>query len=419
MIDKHKNSGDPHPYLRNTNVHWFRFELDSIKTMLLEESELPTFSLEKGDVLICEGGHGIARTAVWDGQIQGMMFQKALHRVRPSEKLDPHFFAFCLRIYEAEGILQRYYTGAAIPHFTGRSLAKVIFPLPPLPEQRRIVARVDQLMARVDKLESLLASARDTARDLLDALVATMTKGDAPTSSAGTMSSAPSKVVGHDPNAKLARHGEAAGLFGQPDEEAERTHRAGLATAYLVKHSRGDRHYGRTKLEKQAHFVQYHAGVAVGRRPVRDRLGPVDHALLLAAERFAHQREAFTTHDPGDGSRVSYTPGPQIDVVAAEAEAWFGDRKPEVDRLLKLLKPLTTKRCEILATAYAAWNDLLIDDPGSDPRDTAIMSQCRDHWHESKKSIRKEHWQWALNSLRENAIVPTGEGPRVAATAAR
>ena len=45
------------------------------------------------------------------------------------------------------------------------------FLLPPLAEQRRIVAKVDQLMALVDNLEAELAASRATAAKLLDAIV--------------------------------------------------------------------------------------------------------------------------------------------------------------------------------------------------------------------------------------------------------
>ena len=44
-----------------------------------------------------------------------------------------------------------------------------------LPEQRRIVAKVEQLMALVDALETQLAASRATAANLLSALVAELT----------------------------------------------------------------------------------------------------------------------------------------------------------------------------------------------------------------------------------------------------
>jgi hypothetical protein len=57
-------------------------------------------------------------------------------------------------------------TGAGIPHFTGRSLDKVVFPLAPLAEQRRIVAKVDQWMVLVGQLGSQLAASLATGEKL-------------------------------------------------------------------------------------------------------------------------------------------------------------------------------------------------------------------------------------------------------------
>ena len=57
-------------------------------------------------------------------------------------------------------------------------------PLPPLAEQRRIVAKVEQLMALVCELETQLAASRATAANLLSALVAELTTARVPVPSA-------------------------------------------------------------------------------------------------------------------------------------------------------------------------------------------------------------------------------------------
>jgi type I restriction enzyme S subunit len=172
MLDKAKNKGKQYPYLRNTNVHWFDIRLDDLKTIPLDDAEFEEYRLKDGDVLICEGGHGIGRTAVWRGTgSENLVFQKALHRVRSGTQLHPDFFAQCCFVYFDAGIMQTYFTGVGIPHFTGRALSKLVFPLPPLAEQHRIVAKVDALMALCDRLEAALTAADTTRARLLEALL--------------------------------------------------------------------------------------------------------------------------------------------------------------------------------------------------------------------------------------------------------
>ncbi len=62
-----------------------------------------------------------------------------------------------------------------MPKINQTTLKSLPLPIPPLAEQRRIVAKVDQLMALVDALETQLAASSATAANLLSALVAELT----------------------------------------------------------------------------------------------------------------------------------------------------------------------------------------------------------------------------------------------------
>jgi len=171
MLDKAKNSGQPYRYLRNTNVHWFDVRFDELKSLRLEPSEVEKYLLRDGDVLICEGGHGIGRTAVWREQEPNVVFQKALHRVRPGHLLASDFFAMCVSVYFDAGVLQNYFTGVGIPHFTGKALSKLVFPLPPIAEQHRIVAKVAALITLCGQLEAELTSTEADSGRLLEAVL--------------------------------------------------------------------------------------------------------------------------------------------------------------------------------------------------------------------------------------------------------
>jgi len=174
MLDAQKNRGELKPYLRNTNVQWMRFELDDVKDMRVEEREVEELRLKTGDLLICEGGEP-GRCAIWRDEVGEMYFQKAIHRVRPCDAVTSEYLALNLQIDCANGVLDGFFTGATIKHLTGRSLATYPIPIPPLAEQRRIVAKVEQLMALVDALETQLADSREKGQKLLEAVVSELT----------------------------------------------------------------------------------------------------------------------------------------------------------------------------------------------------------------------------------------------------
>ncbi|MFA4825650.1 MAG: restriction endonuclease subunit S [Methanoregula sp.] len=170
MLDKAKNQGMLTPYLRNTNVRWFGFDLSDIKNIKATDNEREELSLQHGDVLICEGGEP-GRCAIWKGPEKKYIFQKALHRVRVGDQLLPEWLCFCLKDAMNSGRLSEQFTGSTIKHLTGVSLKQFLFPLPPLAEQHRIVAKVDALMALCDALELRLKERATIQSKFADAVV--------------------------------------------------------------------------------------------------------------------------------------------------------------------------------------------------------------------------------------------------------
>jgi type I restriction enzyme S subunit len=81
------------------------------------------------------------------------------------------FFLKALKASADDGRLAESFTGTGIKHFTGKGLSAYRFPLPPLAEQHRIVAKVDELMAVCDQLEAQLTTAQTDSRRLLEAVL--------------------------------------------------------------------------------------------------------------------------------------------------------------------------------------------------------------------------------------------------------
>jgi type I restriction enzyme S subunit len=116
---------------------------------------------DSGDVLIsCSGSVG--RVAVVDRDGAYAMVRSAA-LVKPSqEHVDSRFLALCLRSPLVQHqIAVRSRQSAQANLFIGQ-IASLACPLPPLAEQHRIVARVDDLMSLLDRLEQHLVAKRDT-----------------------------------------------------------------------------------------------------------------------------------------------------------------------------------------------------------------------------------------------------------------
>ena len=143
-LDKAKNKGELKPYLCSINVYWDGIDLTTVKEARLEEGELPKYLLKPGDLLICEGGD-VGRSAVWEST-QEMYYQNALHRVRFYGGINPHFFQLLLECYKGNLILDTYSKGMTIKHLVQTALNAIIFPLPPLAEQNRIVDAIHRLL---------------------------------------------------------------------------------------------------------------------------------------------------------------------------------------------------------------------------------------------------------------------------------
>lgn len=177
MLDAAKNKGEPTLYLRNVSVRWFEFDLDTLTEIKATKDDKIKFDLRDGDLFVCEGGEP-GRAAVWNKGKNNYIFQKAIHRIRLIEFVNPYWVLYNLKVDADAGNLETLFTGTGIKHLTLKSLSKYPVAIPPIGEQKEIVRIVEQLFAFADKIEVRYTKAKAMMDKLPQSILAKAFRGE-------------------------------------------------------------------------------------------------------------------------------------------------------------------------------------------------------------------------------------------------
>lgn len=140
-------NGTIRKFITTSNLYWDEFDFTKVKEMPFTDKELERCTVQKGDLLVCEGGD-CGRSAVWKYD-EEVCIQNHVHRLRPYQPVDIYYFYYLFYLYKNTGKLRG--RGVAIQGLSNDAIHRVIVPLPPLAEQKRIVAKIEELLPLVDR----------------------------------------------------------------------------------------------------------------------------------------------------------------------------------------------------------------------------------------------------------------------------
>lgn len=168
------------PVYRMGNIVSGRLTDENLKYVDASIDDLPGLYLKTDDILFnrTNSYELVGKAGIYTGPDDTATFASYLIRIRlPDTLLFPPFYSVAMNApyYRQTQIEPEVVQQCGQANFNGTKLASTVVPIPPLAEQRRIVAKVEQLMALVDALETQLAASRATAANLLSALVAELT----------------------------------------------------------------------------------------------------------------------------------------------------------------------------------------------------------------------------------------------------
>ena len=164
------------PYLRVANVYANELRLEEIEYIGVADRELDKLLVRQGDLLIVEGNGSpdqIGRVALWDGSIENCVHQNHLIKVRFGSRVVPQWALTWLLSPGGRREIESVSSSTSGLHTlsTGK-VARLPIPVPPVPEQRRIVAEVDRRLSIVREVEAEVDANLKRAQALRQAVLA-------------------------------------------------------------------------------------------------------------------------------------------------------------------------------------------------------------------------------------------------------
>jgi type I restriction enzyme S subunit len=174
-------SGSDWGVLKVSAVSWGIFKPEENKALPQGMTSRPDCEVKAGDFLLSRANTEelVARSVVVDQTPPRLMMSDKIVRFTFPAEIERAF----INLANMSDPSRAYYvrnasgTSSSMKNIGREVMCNLPIPLPPLAEQRRIVAKVEQLMALVDALEKQLQESRERGAKLLEALVAELTAG--------------------------------------------------------------------------------------------------------------------------------------------------------------------------------------------------------------------------------------------------
>ena len=134
--------------IQNGDVLW-----ETVPFCNIKENEINTYLLNKNDILFARTGGTVGKSFLVKETPYPAIYAGYLIRTRYSDMLSAKYMKYFMEsnLYWLQ--LKDGTIATAQPNCNGKTLGKMILPLPPLSEQNRIVSRIEELMAAIDKFE--------------------------------------------------------------------------------------------------------------------------------------------------------------------------------------------------------------------------------------------------------------------------
>ncbi len=254
-------------------------------------------------------------------------------------------------------------------------LSELLYPIPPTDEQSAIVEYIDNTIAKANAA----ISGKKAQLDMLDAYKKSLIYEYVTGKKETPFSLHSEEIIGLDPHVIMA----------------------GMVIDQL-----GHALLGKTQLQKVLYLFDAYLGLNSTTQYYRFEHGPYDlnfdHYLNTLVENGWFRRIS--------GKAEKYEKGSKHEEFRSRYENAFSQYKEGMIRLVSFVKGLKyTRQIERIATAFAVWNDLLLDG-NNNPTDADIIHRIQTAWTPNKANTAEDTWKNTLDKMRRQGIIPKGSG---------
>lgn len=191
-----------------------------------------------------------------------------------------------------------------------------------------------------------------------------------------------------------------------PKRTANIHFRRSVFAAEIVQRLHQEPTFGHVKCQKLIFLCEKRCSVDTGSTYRRQAAGPYDNRALRSIDSQLKKQQWYEARKGDKGYR--YVPLAKAGGHSGYFNRYFGNVASRFDEIIDIFRTAKTDQCEIVATLYAAWEDLLTT--GNQVTDNQIVEQVLHHWHPSKQKITEERWRRALGWIKAKGLTPVTRG---------
>ena len=295
------------------------------------------------------------------------------------ESFDTNYLYYLLC---SENIFKQYVAmaaGSSVQNLTKEKVANLEVIIPSFPEQTAIATILSDMDAEIEALQAKLSKAQLIKHGAMQQLLTGQIRL--------VNTSLQSQLISENKVIPISPH---------------------IVGGHIVKKLYGSKGWGRTKLQKSMHLLDYCCQLDFGYEYIRNIAGPDSQPLMnhidAKFKQFGHVRIEIKKDDRG-GKHYSYIPTSLIDEIEQVYNSYPVEKQGEINNLLDKIKKMDLARAEIVSTLYAVWNNRIIK--RQLVKDDLLLSDFYD-WSEHKSDFSKDLVLRGLNYMRKEGVIPIG-----------